>query len=234
MKQYGSQLYSMLKVIDEEEDMKSLLDVKLVHQVFLKTHVENKKYEAGTIKSYLMSLRHFYTFLISDRPKNFKFNVEEVNAVREKVKMWSTSYKRESSEWKWQKLEEDMMNRLTPGKIRNFEKTQAAREAVKIIGKHSDTSQTTVVTQQNYTLVRDFLFTQIFIDNASCHGVLAGMTMNEYRRMMKQDDRYIITVLKDKTSHVHGPARIVLSEKLKSWLSVFVEVMRSQPVETCF
>ena len=228
VKQHSSQLFSLLKVIDDEEDMQSLLDVKLVRQVFLKSHVEKKRYEAGTIKSYLMSLRHFYTFLVSDRPENFNFDVEEVNAAREKVKLWSASYKRESSERKWKKLEEDMMNRLTPGNIRSFEKSQTVREAVKIIGKHSDTSQTTVVTQQSYTLVRDFLFTQIFIDNANRPGVLAGMTIDEYKRMTKQDDSYIITVLKHKTSHVHGPARIVLSSKLKSWLSVFVEVMRPQ------
>ncbi|CAB4032290.1 Neurofilament medium polypeptide [Paramuricea clavata] len=190
VKQHSSQLYSLLKVIDDEEDMQSLLDVKLVRQVF--------------------------------------FEEPQVNAAREKVKLWSASYKRESSERKWQKLEEDMLNRLTPGNIRSFEKSQTAREAVKIIGKHSDNSQTTVVTQQSYTLVRDFLFTQIFIDNANRPGVLAGMTIDEYKRMTKQDDSYIITVLKHKTSHVHGPARLVLSSKLKSWLSVFVEVMRPQ------
>lgn len=84
-----------------------------------------------------MSLRHFYTFLVPDRPENFNFDIEEVNAAREKVQLWSASYKRESSERKWQKLEEDMMNRLTPGNIRSFEKSQTAREAVKIIRKQS-------------------------------------------------------------------------------------------------
>lgn len=51
VKQHSSQLYSLLKVIDDEEDMQSLLNVKLVHQVFLKSHVEKKRYEAGTIKN---------------------------------------------------------------------------------------------------------------------------------------------------------------------------------------
>ena len=229
VKQHSAQLFSMLKIIDkEEEDAKSLLDVKLVRQVFLKSHVQEKKYEAGTIKSYLMSLRHFYTFLISDRPKNFDFDVEQVNANREKVKLWSGSFKRESSERKWQKLEEDMINRLTPANIRDFEKSPTAREAVKIIGEHSDASRTTVVTQQSYTLVRDFLFAEIFIENANRPGVLASMTIEEYRKMVKQDDRYIITVLRHKTSHVHGPARIVLNAQLKSWLTIFVEIMRPQ------
>ena len=121
VKQHSSQLFLMLKVIDDEEDMKSLLDVKLVRQMFLKSHVEKKRYKARTIKSYLMSLHHFYTFIILDRPKNFDFNVDEVNASREKIRLWSASYKRESSERKWKKLEEDMLNRLTPGNIRSFE-----------------------------------------------------------------------------------------------------------------
>ena len=81
--------------------------------------------------------------------------------------MWSASYKRESSTQKWQKLKEDTMNRLTSANIRSFEKSSTAREAIKILGQHSDTSQTTAVSQQSYTLVRNFLLTQIFVDNAN-------------------------------------------------------------------
>lgn len=82
MKQHGSQLFSLLKTIDEDEDPKSLLDVKLVRQIFLKTHVVEKNYSAVTIKSYLMSLRHFYTYLISDRPKQLQFDVDEVSGAK--------------------------------------------------------------------------------------------------------------------------------------------------------
>ena len=85
----------------------------------LKKSCAEKKYEAETIKSYLMS--NFYTFLISDRPKNFDFDVEQANANTEKVKLWSGSFKKESSERKWQKLDEDMINRLTPANIQSLE-----------------------------------------------------------------------------------------------------------------
>ena len=230
--QHGSQLFIMLKAIDDSENIKSLLDLKLIRHLFLNKHVKDKKYEAGTIKSYLMSLRHFYSFLLSDKPGSITFNWLDVSASREKVKMWSASYKRESSTRKWQKLEEDMLNRLTPSNIRKLEKSTAAREAIKIIGKYSDSDETTPVTQSGFTLVRDFLFTQIFIDNANRPGVLAHMTMDEYNKMRKQDDHYVITVKKHKTAHVHGPARIVLSEKLKSWMSVFVGVIRAHVTTT--
>ncbi|XP_028419188.1 uncharacterized protein LOC114544894, partial [Dendronephthya gigantea] len=225
--QHGSQLYILLKAIDDSENIQSLFDLKLIRQVFLNVHVKQKKYEAGTIKSYLMSLRHFFSFVLSDKPESIKFNWVDVSSAREKVKMWSASYKRESNTRKWQKLEEDMLNRLTPSNIRKLEKSAAAREAIKIIGQYSDSAESTPVTQSSYTLVRDFLFTQIFIDNANRPGVLAHMTMEEFTNIRKQDDHYLITVKKHKTAHVHGPARVVLSEKLKSWMSVFVGVMRA-------
>ena len=57
------------------------------------------------------------------------------------MKMWSVSYKRESSTRKWKKLKEDIMNHLTPANIRKFEKSSTAREAIKILGQHSDTFQ---------------------------------------------------------------------------------------------
>ena len=227
-KQHSAQLFGMLKAIDDQEDIQSLLDLALVRNVFLKSHVVTKNYEVGTIKSYLMSLRHFFSFLLSDKPDEMDFTSDDVKAAREKVQLWSTSYRKESSVRKWQKLEEDFQNRLTAANITKFEKSEAARNAIKELGKHSDVEEKSAVTQSSYTLVRDFLFTQIFTDNANRPGALAGMTMNEYRQMRKEGDDYVINVMDHKTAHVYGPAIIVLNKKLMSWLSVFVEVMRAE------
>ena len=109
------------------------------------------------------------------------FDAHDIKAAREKVQLWSTSYRKEASVRKWQKLEEDFQNRLTAANITKFEKSEAARNAIKELGKHSDVEEKTVVTQSSYTLVRDFFFTQIFTDNANRPGALAGMTMNEYK-----------------------------------------------------
>ena len=149
-------------------------------------YVKEKMYEAGTIKCYLMSLRPFYSFLLSDRPESISVNWLDVSAYREKVKMWSVSYKRESSMRKWQKLEEDMVHRLTPSNIQKYEKSLAAREAIKILGQYSDFTETAPVTQFNFTLVWDFVITQIFIDNANRPSVLAHMTMGGYNNIWMQ------------------------------------------------
>ena len=228
VKQHSAQLFGILRAIDDSEDVNSLLDLKLVRHVFLNNYVKKRNYEAGTIKSYLMSLRHFCTFLISDNPGDINFNVDDVASAREKVQMWSSSYRRESSTRKWQKLEEDTVNGLTPSDINKFEKSEAAREAVKIIGKHSDPTEHDDITQTDYTLVRDFLFTQIFTDNANRPGILADMTVADYKRMRVEDGHHVITVMKHKTAYIYGPARIVLTEKLKSWLDIFIQVIRPQ------
>ena len=52
--------------------------------------------------------------------------------------MWSLSYKGESCTRRWKKLEEDSWNQLTPADIQCFEKSEASREAVKLLGEYSD------------------------------------------------------------------------------------------------
>jgi site-specific recombinase XerD len=228
VKQHAAQLLKLLTVLGQPDDVASLLDVKLIQSVFLNGYVKDKEFQPGTIKSYLMSLRHYYTFLLSHRPDGVEFHAEDVRSAREKIQMWSKSYKKEACTRRLEKQEEDLSHILTPENICLFEKSEAARLAIKILGEQSNTTEAVLVTQNSYTLVRDFLFTQIFIDNANRPGVLTYMTISEYQNMRTQDDDRVIVVKNHKTRHVHGPAYIVLSKKLEAWLSIFVERMRPQ------
>ena len=91
----------------------------------------------------------------------------------------------------WQKLEEGMLNRLTPSNIRTLEKSAAARDAIKILAECSESAETLLVSQSSVTLVRDFLFTQMFTDDANRPGVSAHMTMDEYKNI---DSKRTITL----------------------------------------
>ena len=147
-------------------------------------------------------------------------------STMEKVQMWSLSYKRESCTRRWKKL--DSWNQLTPADIQCFEKSEASREAVKLLGEYSDPVAPMEVSQSTYTLVRDFLFAQIFIDNANRPGVLSYMMMDEFKRMRQEGEEWVVAVMKHKTVHIHGPAYVILSNKLKSWMSILVNKMRAQ------
>lgn len=52
------------------------------------------------------------------------------------------------------------------------------------------------------------------------------MTMKEFNDMSEEGDGGVVSVMKHKTAHIHGPAHIVLSQKLKAWLTMFVQVIR--------
>lgn len=66
------------------------------------------------------------------------------------------------------------------------------------------------------------------IDNANRAGVVAYMTIQEYKRAKIHDDRYVVRVLKHKTVNTHGPAQLVLTKHLYSYLGVFIKEMRTQ------
>lgn len=68
------------------------------------------------------------------------------------------------------------------------------REAIILLGKLSG-GQYNVINQADYTLLRDYLISQIMIDNANRAGVVAYMTVQEFQRARPQDDRHVVRVL---------------------------------------
>ncbi|XP_068689985.1 uncharacterized protein [Montipora foliosa] len=224
-KQHASQVKRILFVIDIDKKVSSLLDFGLLKEKFVK-HAE-EKYVAETIKSYLTSLQHFYSFLLSEKPKEITASCELISQLREKMRRWSTSYKRSSLKRKWERREEDRVEAITAEKIEAFEKSQISRDAIILLGKLSG-KHSVDIAQQQYTLLRDFLLIQISIDNANRAGVLANMTLREFKRGYKEGDRFVINVMNHKTFHVHGPALIVLTSNLYNWMSIFVQEVRSK------
>ena len=224
-KQHRSQIKRILSVIDADKNIASLLDFTLLKDKFIKYAEE--RYVAETIKSYLTSIQHFYTFLLSEKPEEIKASSELITQMSEKLKRWSTSYKRSSMKRLWERREEARVDIITPDKIEAFENSQAARDVIILLGKLSG-AHNIQVTQNQYTLVRDFLLVQISIDNANRAGVLSNMTLKEFNRAFKEDDRFVVNVMDHKTFHIHGPAQIVLTNNLHNWMSVFVQEVRSK------
>ena len=230
-KQHVAQVKKVLSVIGEGTCLQSLLDRKLVRDVFLRQYAE-KKYYPATIKLYLMSLQHYCSFLLGEKPNGVKFDKDDVISLREKLKNWSASYKRETTRHRWEKME-DVSALITPDKVNDFGRSQAVRDAVIILGELSGAHHAEI-TQAKYTLVRDYLTAQIMIDNANRAGVVAYMTVQEFQRARSEDDRHVVRVLQHKTVDTHGQAQIVLTNHLYNHLNIFLREMRSKlPVSQC-
>lgn len=125
-------------------------------------------------------------------------------------------------------MEEDRVELVTPEKIRQFERSQTARDAVFLLGKLSG-AHSIEITQSHYTLLRDFLLVEISIDNANRAEVLSSITVKEFERGYKEDDRFIMNfVMKHKTFHVNGPVQVILTGNLQNWISIFIKQVRSK------
>ena len=111
--------------------------------------------------------------------------------------------------------------------VSQFENSESARTAVAYIGQLSG-AHSIQVNQSMYTLIRNFILTEMTIANAHRSGVLANMTMDEFLKAKKTSQESMLIKVKDhKTADTHGPARVVLSPTLFSYLKVCVNEVRS-------
>ena len=155
-------------------------------------------------------------------------NVEDatINFIDKKARLWSSSYKKDSQRRHLEKQDEDLSNLISAEMITKFEQSESTRTAISLINQLSG-AHCLEINQADYTLIRDFILTQITIANAHRSGVLASMTVAEFHKAKRCEGSYIISVKKHKTADKHGPARVVLSPTLFDYLKVFVAEVRS-------
>ena len=224
-KQHCSQLRKILSIIDPERRLSSLLNKSLVRDKFLRDHAE-KKYKPDTVKSHLLSLRNFCSFVLTENPECIQVDPVIVQKVAEKAHLWSSSYRKDSNRRHLEKQNEDLEKLVTPSMVSTFENSESTRKAVANIGQFSG-AHSLEMNQLIYTLVRDFILTEITITNAHRSGVLANMTIEEFEKANKAEQgSMVIKVSNHKTADTHGPPSIVLSPTLFSYLKVYVSEVR--------
>ena len=103
-----------------------------------------------------------------------------------------------------EKMDKDIENLVTPEKVAKFEKSDTAREVVKILGKLSADGEVEI-TQAVFVTIRDFLITQIILANANRSGVISNMTVGEFARLVRTFYTMVSTslVLKITKRRVH-------------------------------
>ena len=191
----------------------------------------------GTIKSYLMSARHFSTFLLSsERILDSELTLEQkkqIDVVAETLKRWSASYRKLSNKRMLEKMDEDIENLVTPEKVAKFEKSDTVGEAVKILGELSADGEVEI-TQTVFATARDFLITQIVLANANRSGVISNITVGDFTRgkNILQAGKYVVSVKDHKTASTHGPVRVIMNGALYNWLDIYRYKLRSQLTTT--
>lgn len=218
-------MFRILQIIDPSLQFESLFNKALVRDTFLMQ--AEAKYTADTVKAYLLSLRHFCSYVVAEKPESVDVDPALVQQIQEKARLWSMSYKKDSKRRHLEKMDNDLSNLVTPEMVNEYERSEAARSAVDLLEQLSG-AHSLQVNQSMYTLVRDFVLLEITIANADRSGVLANMTLEEYKAAKRVDDSMVISMKEHKTADTHGPAHVVLSLSLFSYLRLYVSEMQSQ------
>jgi hypothetical protein len=155
-KQHAAQLKVVMVCVGEHD--KSLMWDKNLLQKFLHDDVPAKNLSPGTVKSYLQSLRHFYTFVTTEYKANLSPTVvQDIYNMNSTIGRWIASLRKDCSKMGLQKMDADVQKLITPNDINKFEQSVPARMAIKFLGGLNNSGL--VLSQTEYVTVRDFILT---------------------------------------------------------------------------
>ena len=178
-----------------------------------------KERQPGTVKSYLGALHNFYAFLKCEDITNVSDQPEMLTQLIEQMRLWSKSYRRLVKDRFWEKRLDDLNKLKTPAQVKCFDSSDIARSAIKILRDFQE-SPDKEPNQKDYTTVRDYLLTELCVDNGA--GALANMTLAEFNNAQKEDGSFVVKVKNHKTFTSHGPAAVVMSPKIHKWMKIHV------------
>ena len=192
------------------------------------TNFEAKGRQPGTIKTYLGSLKLFYRFLTITNPSYVDSDPKMVIQMKEIVDQWSRNYAKKVEKAKNAKQLDELSKLPTPEDIKKLDSSDHQKGAIKTLTTFLSIASKTP-TRKEFCLCRDYLITNIILDNASRSGCISNMTLKEFdnAEFQQSDCSSIIFVHEHKTSY-NGPAMLSLSATLMEHLTVFVEKVRNK------
>ncbi|XP_057297370.1 uncharacterized protein LOC130627439 [Hydractinia symbiolongicarpus] len=226
--QSKQQLRDILAALDSSNPSDLVRKYK-IRDTFLTTYAEKtKEYKALTIKRYLLSLSHFYDFLLTEEIHLPGITPDMILRMKVSVSRWSKSYNGTVEIQQLERQMEEQQVLITPEQIQRYEESASAKEAISIIKDFCSPYREKTLSRQEYACIRDFLITEITIINCQRSGVPSNMTIDEAKAAVFRDGKYIIKVKRHKTFRKHGPVNLCTSETLYQQLLIFIDSIRSQ------
>ena len=199
-----------------------------------------EKYQPGTVRSYLMSLRLFYKFLSQERKSDLPdVSVETLNARRDYMTSWSAAQKKKVLKRKLEKRDEDFKKLLSSEKLHQVCHGNQHVNAVKQLAVTSEETQggesaSRMLSDKSHCEVRDWLMTCLLIDNSGRSGVAANITVNEFNEAVfypgteEDNARYRVEVKEHKTAGIYGAANVWIYDDLYLLIEMYMRTVRKQ------
>ena len=222
-KQHERQVLSILQDASSKKfEMCDLFDRNKVRDNWLLLFEVNR--QAGTVKSYLHSLRFFYKFLMCEH-KDHDFTGECPRMIVV-VENWISVYQRKEKKDRWKKDRRDIENLLTSSDFKALDESELVHYAKKTLENFKNCQKEPTLKQ--FTTIRDYIIMYLCINNASRTGALANMTCREFSKATNENGSYRVSVFNHKTVATSGPAVIVFTSKLYAEALVYFQRFRNQ------
>ena len=121
--------------------------------------------------------------------------------------------------------EEDLEALITPDQVEKYERSESARNAIKLFSSFSK-EPLPPLTRNDYCCMQDYLVFQLSIQNSHRSGVEANMLVEEFQKATQEDDFMRIKVKHHKTCKVYGPAKVYLKKHIFNYLNIFATNVR--------
>ena len=199
-----------------------------------------EKYQLGTVRSYLMSLRLFYKFLSQERKSDLPdVSVETLNARRDYMTSWSAAQKKKVLKRRLEIRDEDFRKLLSSEKLHQVCDGNQHVNAVKQLAVTSEETQggesaSRMLSDKSHCEVRDWLMTRLLIDNSGRSGVAVNITVNEFNEAVfypgteEDNARYRVDVKEHKTAGIYGAANVWIYDVLYLLIEMYMRTVRKQ------
>nr|XP_047123713.1 uncharacterized protein LOC124806670 [Hydra vulgaris] len=203
-------------------------DTDVIRKNYLQVYCVNRKLEAGSIKTYLNSLKDFCSYLIKSKYREFDLSFETIFQTILNIENWRKNYRAKDSIRKHKRAEDDLLMLVTPEQVKKYEQSKNASTAKKLL-EDLKNNPNKELTMFDYCCYRDHVFFIIHFASAHRSGVTANMTMEEFFKMkVFKDGMKMINVWDHKTVSTYGPARVTLNSIEFEWIEVFVNHVRTK------
>ena len=118
---------------------------------------------------------------------------------------------------------------VSPEQIEKYERSEDARNAIKLFGLY-DQDSGPLLNRQDYCTMRDYLYWQISLQNSHRSGVCSNLTLAEFQKAACEDGMVRIKVAKHKTAREYGTAKLYLKPHIFRYMKIFVEKVRRQVI----
>lgn len=205
----------------ENIDYNKLLDYNFVLKWMGK--LEREEILAGTVKTYLGSIKHFYEFLrIGKYPESIDIcNVEKMTLC---VTKWQRALYKDIQKRKGEKNYLDYLKYPKADEMKEVDIAPIFDEAKKCLDKYVTSSA--ILKRTEFCKIRDYIITNLILDNGSRPGALRNMTLEEFSRATKQKDGYVVAVMKHKNDYM-GPAFTSFTPELYSFTERYLQFVRN-------